>query len=63
MRYIGFRDLKALYGIPYGWAQLGRLEAAGAFPRRVRLSPKRVAWVRTEIEGWCEAREKGREAA
>jgi prophage regulatory protein len=63
MRYIGFPDLKDLYGIPYSWAHLARLEAAGEFPRRVRLSAKRVVWVRAEIEAWCEAREKAREAA
>jgi hypothetical protein len=38
MRYIGFPDLKTLYGIPYSWAHLARLEETGEFPCRVRLS-------------------------
>jgi prophage regulatory protein len=63
MRYISFPDLKTIYGIPYGWAQLGRLEGRSEFPRRVRLSPKRVAWVQAEIEAWCTERNDARDAA
>ncbi len=42
--------------IPYSPQQLRRLEAAGKFPRRVRLGPNRVGWVRQEIELWLAAR-------
>ncbi len=63
MRYISYRDLKSVYGIPYSWAHLARLEAKAEFPRRVRLSAKRVAWVQAEIEAWCAARNAARDAA
>lgn len=63
MRYINYRDLKDKFGIPYSWAHLARLEAKGEFPRRVRLSPKRVAWVQSEVETWCATREAARDAA
>jgi prophage regulatory protein len=63
MRYISFSDLKAIYGIPYSWAHLVRLESKSEFPRRVRLSAKRVAWVQSEIEAWCTARNAARDAA
>ncbi len=40
----------------YSFAHIARLEAAGAFPKRVPLGPSRVGWVETEIEDWCRAR-------
>ena len=30
------------------------------FPRQVRLGPNRAAWVRSEIEGWIDARKEAR---
>ena len=29
-----------------------RLMHDGQFPRQVPLSPRRVAWIRSEVEGW-----------
>ena len=29
-----------------------RLMRDGQFPRQVPLSPRRVAWIRSEVEGW-----------
>jgi prophage regulatory protein len=43
-------------GVPYGKVQLWRLEKAGKFPKRVPISPSRVAWVEQEIDAWIEAR-------
>lgn len=37
-----------------------RLMNRGEFPLPVRLSPNRVAWVRSEVEGWVEARKRDR---
>ena len=34
-----------------------RWEAAGDFPRRRRLGPNRVAWLREELEEWIASRE------
>jgi prophage regulatory protein len=42
--------------IPYSQNHLRRLESAGQFPRRVRVGPNRVAWVRGEIDDWVEQR-------
>lgn len=33
--------------------------AKGAFPKPLKLSPRRVAWRLDEIEAWIAAREKG----
>lgn len=43
-------------GIAYSKVQLWRLERAGKFPQRVRLSSQRVAWVESEIDEWIAAR-------
>lgn len=56
-------DRKALEarGITYTNPHLLKLEKAGRFPRRVRLTPYRVAWVEAEIDTWVEARIAARE--
>jgi prophage regulatory protein len=47
MRLIGWQQLRQMQ--PYSRQHIMRLEKAGAFPRRVRLGPARVAWVYEEI--------------
>lgn len=36
-----------------------RLERAGAFPRRMRLSANTVGWVSEEITAWLKGRPRG----
>lgn len=55
-KILRFEDLKAL-GIRYTSQHLGRLERAGAFPRRRKLNELagkfgRVGWLASEIDGW-----------
>ena len=45
--------------VPYSRQHVGRLEAAGKFPRRVQVGPGRVAWVESEICRWQESRPRG----
>lgn len=33
--------------------QIYRLINAGQFPSQINISPRRVAWVASEIEEWC----------
>lgn len=40
----------------YSPAHIARLEAAGQFPKRVRLGPGRVGWVDEEVESWLRER-------
>ena len=35
---------------------IDELEERGDFPKRVRVSPRAVAWVESEIDEWIEAR-------
>ena len=50
------KELKSLFGIPYSFQHIARLEAAGQFPKRIRLGLCRVAWRAKEVQEWIEAR-------
>lgn len=54
------KELRTIYGIPYCPAHIARLEAAGEFPKRVKLGACRVAWVAEEVEAWIDARTSNR---
>jgi prophage regulatory protein len=55
-KLVSKKELKSVYGIPYCFAQIARLEAAGQFPTRVRLGACRVAWYAEEVEEWIASR-------
>lgn len=46
----------------YSPAHIARLEAAGLFPKRVRLSVGRVGWVEEEVDNWIRERIAERDA-
>jgi prophage regulatory protein len=46
-----FANLKEL-GISFSREHLWRLERAGRFPRRIYLSPQKIAWFESEIVEW-----------
>lgn len=57
MRLLSKRQVKEL--VLYGFAHIDRLEAAGLFPKRVRLGngPRcRVGWVEEEVLVWLKAK-------
>lgn len=56
------KELKTVCGIPYSPQHIGRLEAAGRFPKRIKLGQNRVAWLLSEVEGWLDERIANREA-
>lgn len=51
-RFVSKKELKSVCGILYTPQHIGRLEAAGKFPKRVNLGPGRVAWVLAEVDAW-----------
>jgi prophage regulatory protein len=55
-KLVSKKELKTVYGIPYCPAHIARLEAAGEFPRRLRLGACRVAWYADEVEEWVDSR-------
>ena len=56
------KELKTVCGIPYSGQHIARLEAAGAFPKRIRLGQNRVVWLLSEVEAWLDARIASRDA-
>ena len=54
MRLLSKRQVKEL--VLYSPQHIARLEAAGQFPKRVRLGQNRVGWVEAEILEWLQKR-------
>lgn len=59
-RLINFKQLRAM-GISWSREHVWRLEAKNKFPRRIYLSPQKVAWFEDEVLQWLEARAAERE--
>jgi prophage regulatory protein len=57
------KELKTVFGVPYSFAHIARLEAAGQFPKRVRLGACRVAWLAEEVQAWIDERIATRDIA
>lgn len=55
-KLVSKKELKSVYGIPYCFAHIARLEAVGLFPKRVQLGACRVAWLSEEVQEWIEER-------
>ena len=51
-RLVDKKGLKTIYGIPYSYQHIARLEKAGKFPRRMQLGQCRVAWYCSAVEAW-----------
>jgi prophage regulatory protein len=62
-KLVSKKELKSVYGVPYSFAHIARLEAADQFPKRVRLGACRVAWVAEEVQAWIDERVALRDAA
>ena len=62
-KLVSKKELRSLCGIPYSPQHIARLEAAGQFPKRIRLGQNRVAWLLSEVEGWLDERIAKREAS
>ena len=58
VKLIRLRQVLALTGLSRG--TIYRLERAGSFPIRRRLSPNCVAWIEQEIATWIESRPAAR---
>jgi prophage regulatory protein len=54
MKLLSKRQVKER--VLYSYAHIDRLEAAGLFPKRIRLGQNRVGWLEQEIDAWIEAK-------
>lgn len=59
MRLLSKRQVKEL--VLYSPQHVARLEAAGQFPKRVRLGQNRVGWVEAEVLEWLQIRIEARD--
>jgi prophage regulatory protein len=55
MKLLEYRDLRER-GIRYSRPHLWRLWNAGQFPKPIKVSASRNAWLESEIDGWIEQR-------
>lgn len=55
-KLVSKKELKSIYGIPYSFVHIARLERAGDFPLRIKLGQCRVAWLAEEVEAWIDKR-------
>ncbi len=61
MKMLSKRQVREL--VLYSPQHIARLEAAGQFPKRVRLGHNRVGWVEQEVLDWLQARIDARDAS
>jgi prophage regulatory protein len=54
MRILSKRQLREF--VLYSPQHVARLEAAGKFPKRVRLGQCRVGWIESEVLEWLQER-------
>lgn len=54
MKMLSKRQLKEL--VLYSPQHIARLEAAGSFPKRVKLGNNRVGWIEQEVLDWLQIR-------
>jgi prophage regulatory protein len=60
-RLLDYNDLQKR-GVKYSRSQIRRLELAGKFPKPVRLSQVRKAWIEEDIETYLNQRIAARDA-
>lgn len=46
--------------IPFSRVHIYRLMKRGEFPQRVRVGERRVAWIQSEIQAFCESRPRAK---
>jgi len=59
MKILSKRQLREL--VLYSPQHVSRLEAAGAFPKRIKLGQCRVGWIEREVLDWLQERIKRRD--
>jgi len=57
MRFLSEREVLKMLGVSR--STLLREERSARFPRRTKLSARRVGWSEIAIQKWCEARLRG----
>ncbi len=58
-RIISKKELLTL--VPYGFAQITRMEKVRTFPLRIKLGPNRIGWLMSEVQAWIAERKEERD--
>jgi prophage regulatory protein len=58
VRLLDWQQLKLI--VPYSRVHVGRLEAAGRFPRRLLIGDNRIGWRSDEIDLWIESLQRAK---
>ena len=61
-RIVTYPELDPKFGLKYSYVNICRLEKAGRFPKKVRISPNRVGWFEDELLQMLEERAAERDA-
>jgi prophage regulatory protein len=59
---LSFEELRPK-GVPFSKPHLNRLIRSGAFPRPVKLGPRKNGWILEEIDEWLAERIRARTSA
>ncbi|QOF71422.1 AlpA family phage regulatory protein [Aminobacter sp. SR38] len=57
MTLIQMKELKSRKGVPYARGHVYRLIKAGEFPKPLKLSANRVAFLETDIDKWIQSKQ------
>jgi prophage regulatory protein len=60
IKLLSFPELKSEKGIDYHRDYIRRLVKKGAFPQPVQVGDARIGWIEEEVDGWLEAKVRGR---
>lgn len=55
-RLLTWHQLKEEMGIPYSRQHVYRMMDAGTFPKAIKLSARRIAWVESVVRNWLSER-------
>jgi len=56
VRLLSYADLSEKKGIPFSRVHLWRMIENGEFPKPIKLSKSRSAWIESEIDEWIETK-------
>lgn len=56
------RKKEVVEKVGYSGMHISRLEAAGRFPKRIKLGPNSVGWLESEVNEWIEQKVAERDA-
>lgn len=60
IEYIRLPEVRRITGL--GTTSIYTMASRGDFPKQVKLGPRCVAWIRSEVQAWAQSRANMRQA-